>query len=66
VGSIGHPDHCRPCVFWEVSRDACKKNVDCKYCHFNSGHESQNRVRLSKAMRGRILSVEKQNAARRG
>ncbi|CAE8645705.1 unnamed protein product [Polarella glacialis] len=61
-GSVGHPNLCKACVFWQVSQESCWKGPSCAFCHFSSGHKI---IPVSKNTRKR-LSDERQRAASDG
>lgn len=64
VGSVGHPDQCKPCAFYCFSLCGCRMGIDCSYCHMF--HESRLRQRREDWKRSQRLKRTKQRASGKG
>lgn len=54
VGSVGHPNNCKPCAFYCFSLCGCRMDRDCAYCHlFHQSRLKQRREDWKRAQRQR-------------
>mmetsp|Transcript_28037 Transcript_28037/g.52566 ORF Transcript_28037/g.52566 Transcript_28037/m.52566 type:complete len:431 (+) Transcript_28037:131-1423(+) len=54
VGSVGHPNNCKPCAFYCFSLCGCRMDRDCAYCHlFHQSRLKQRREEWKRAQRMR-------------
>ena len=54
IGSVGHPDNCKPCAFYCFSLCGCRMDRDCAYCHlFHQSRLKQRREDWKRAQRVR-------------
>lgn len=52
IGSVGHPDNCKPCAFYRFSLCGCRMDQDCAYCHlFHQSRLKQRREDWKRAQR---------------
>lgn len=54
VGSVGHPETCKPCLFVFIVV-GCQNSVFCTFCHFR--HKRNNRPRPCKGKRNRFRQL---------
>lgn len=54
IGSVGHPDKCKPCAFYCFSLCGCRLDRDCAYCHlFHQSRLKQRREEWKRTQRQR-------------